>query len=51
MRRRIFKGTLVKSTNKFKNIKAKRLIIEVLYNFKNGVVKERVVDIRETIQQ
>jgi hypothetical protein len=51
MRRRILKGTLVASTNNFTAIKARRLIVEVLYNFRNGVVRERVVDVRETIQQ
>ncbi len=51
MRNRVYKGTLVASTNKFRNITAKRLVVEVLYNFRNGIVKERIVDIRETITQ
>jgi hypothetical protein len=51
MRPRITRGTFVGSTNKFKAIKAKRMIIEVLYNFRNGVVKERIVDVRKTIEQ
>lgn len=51
MRRRIHKGTLVGSTNRLRAIKARRLIVEVLYNFKNGVVKETVVDVRKTIEQ
>jgi hypothetical protein len=42
---------MVASTNNFTAIRAKRLIVEVLYNFRNGVVRERVVDVRETIQQ
>jgi hypothetical protein len=51
MRRRIYKGTLVASTDKFKHIKAKRLVVEVLYNFRHGIVKERTIDVRESIEQ
>jgi hypothetical protein len=51
MRRRISKGTLVGSTNSYRAIKAKRLIIEVLYNFRYGIVKERTISTRETINQ
>ena len=51
MRRRIYKGTLVASTNRFKEIKAKRLIVRVLYNFRYGIVKEEVIDVRQTIEQ
>jgi hypothetical protein len=51
MRPRIARGTLVGSTNPLNRIKARRLIVEVLYNFRNGVVKERIIDIRERIEQ
>lgn len=51
MRRRIYKGTLVGSTDTFKAIKAKRLIIEVLYNFRHGIVKQKTIDIRETLEK
>jgi hypothetical protein len=51
MRPRLRRGTFVGSTDKFKAIKAKRMIIEVLYNFKTGVVKEKVVNVRETLEQ
>ena len=51
MRRRISKGTLVASTNRFTAIRAKRLIVEVLYNFRHGVVRERIIDVREKIDQ
>jgi hypothetical protein len=51
MRPRIFKGTLVTSTNNLKAIKAKRLIVEVLYNFRNGVVKERTLGVRQKKEQ
>jgi hypothetical protein len=51
MRPRIARGTLVGSTNPLNRIKARRLIVEVLYNFRNGVVKERVIDVRERIEQ
>lgn len=51
MRRRISKGTLVGSTNPLRKIKAKRLVIEVLYNFRHGIVKEKTVDVRTSIEQ
>ena len=51
MRPRIARGTLVGSTNPLNRIKARRLIVEVLYNFRNGVVKEKVIDVRERIEQ
>jgi hypothetical protein len=51
MRPRLKRGTFVGSTNKFKAIKARRMIIEVLYNFRNGVVKERIIDVRERLEQ
>jgi hypothetical protein len=51
MRPRIARGTLVGSTNPLNRIKARRLIVEVLYNFRHGVVKERIIDIRERIEQ
>jgi hypothetical protein len=51
MRKRIKKGTLVGSTNTLKSIKCKRLIIEVSYNFRKGVVKEKIINIRETLLQ
>ena len=51
MRPRIAKGTLVGSTNPLRKIKARRLVVEVLYNFRNGIVKERTVSLRETIEQ
>jgi hypothetical protein len=51
MRPRITRGTLVGSTNSLNRIKARRMIIEVLYNFRNGVVKERIIDVREKIEQ
>ena len=51
MRRRIYKGTLVGSTNPLRKIKAKRLVVEVLYNFRYGIVKEKVKSVRETIEQ
>lgn len=51
MRRRVYKGTLVGSTNRFRAIKAKRLIVEVLYSFRRGIVMERTVDVRERIEQ
>ena len=50
MRTRISRGTLVASTNKFNAIRARRLVVEVLYNFKYEVVKERVINVRENIQ-
>jgi len=51
MRIRINKGTLVASTNPLRNITSKRLIIKVIYNFKYGIIKEKIKEIRETIEQ
>jgi len=51
MRRRIYKGTLVGSTNPLRKIKAKRLIVEVLYNFRYGIVTEKTIDVRQNIEQ
>ena len=51
MRPRINKGTLVGSTDRFKAIKAKRLIVEVIYNFRNGIIRERTIDVRQTLNQ
>ena len=51
MRPRIARGTLVGSTNPLNRIKARRLIVEVLYNFRTGVVKERTVGVRQKIEQ
>lgn len=51
MRRRINKGILVGSTNPLRKIKAKRLVVEVLYNFRYGIVKENTIEIRQTINQ
>ena len=51
MRPRIARGTLVGSTNPLNRIKARRLIVEVLYNFRNGVVKERTVGVSDRIEQ
>lgn len=51
MRPRVNKGTLVCSTNPFRHIKSKRLIVKVLYNFRKGIVKERIIDVRERLEQ
>jgi len=51
MRRRIYKGTLVGSTNSLRKIKARRLIVEVLYNFRYGIVTEKTIDVRQNIEQ
>jgi hypothetical protein len=51
MRRRIYKGTLVCSTNPLRRIKARRLVVEVLYNFRNGTIRETTISTRETIEQ
>ena len=51
MRPRINKGTLVASTDRFRHIKSKRLIVEVIYNFRCGIISERTIDIRQTINQ
>ena len=51
MRRRISKGTLVGSTNPLRRIISRRLIVEVLYNFRHGIVKETTIDVRSSIEQ
>lgn len=51
MRARVSRGTLVGSTNPLRRIKAKRLIIEVIYNFRTGIVREKTIDVRQTINQ
>jgi hypothetical protein len=51
MRPRVNKGTLVGSTNPLRRIKAKRLIIEVIYNFRTGIIREKTIDVRQTINQ
>lgn len=51
MRPRINRGTLVGSTDRFRAIKARRLIVEVIYSFRKGIVKEKTIDVRQTISQ
>ena len=51
MRPRVNKGVLVGSTNPHRRILSKRLIIEVIYSFRKGIVRERTIDIRQTINQ
>lgn len=51
MRRRIYKGTLVGSTNPLRKIISRRLVVEVLYNFRHGIVKEKTIDVRSSIEQ
>jgi hypothetical protein len=51
MRPRINRGTLVVSTDRFRSIKARRLIVEVIYNFRKGIVREKTIDVRQTISQ
>lgn len=51
MRARVSKGTLVASTDRFRAIKARRLIVEVIYNFRHGIIREKTIETRETINQ
>jgi hypothetical protein len=51
MRPRINRGTLVASTDRFRSIKARRLIVEVIYSFRKGIVREKTIDVRQTISQ
>jgi hypothetical protein len=50
-RKRINTGTLVASTNRFREIKARRLIVKVVYNFRSGIIKEKIIDVRTKIEQ
>lgn len=49
MRPRVKSGTLVCSTDPIRYILSKRLIVEVKYTFKRGVVNEKVREIRQTL--
>jgi len=51
MRPRVNKGTLVASTNTYRHILSSRLIVEVMYTFRRGVVSQKTIDIRQTINQ
>ena len=51
MRPRINKGILVGSTNNLRAIRAKRLVIEVIWNFRQGIISEKTIDIRQTLLQ
>jgi hypothetical protein len=51
MRPRINKGTLVGSTNRLRAIQAKRLVVEVIWNFRQGIISERTIDIRQILLQ
>lgn len=51
MRPRINKGTLVGSTDKLRAIRAKRLIIEVVWNFRRGIISEKIIGVRQAINQ
>ena len=51
MRRRIYKGELVGSTNPLRRIISRRLVVEVLYNFRHGIVKETTIDVRSSKEQ
>ena len=51
MRPRINKGRLVTSTNNFRYILSKRLVIEVRYDSKFKILSEKTISVRETLQQ
>jgi len=51
MRPRISKGTLVGSTNTYRHILSKRLIVEVIYTFRRGIIRQKTIDVRQTINQ
>lgn len=51
MRPRISKGTLVASTNSYRHILSKRLIVEVIYDFRRGIIRQRTIDVRTTLNQ
>jgi len=51
MRNRVNKGTLVYSTNSLRQITSKRLVIKVVYNYKNGIIKEKTIDVRRSIEE
>jgi hypothetical protein len=51
MRPRLRKGTLVASTNNYRHILSRRLIVEVTYNLKHNIVKEKTIDVRTSLKQ
>ena len=51
MRPRISRGTLVGSTNTYRHTLSKRLIVEVIYTFRKGIIRERTIEIRQTLNQ
>ena len=51
MRARVKKGTLVGSTNPYRHKLSKRLIIEVIYTFRRGIIRQRTIDVRQTLNQ
>lgn len=51
MRPRISRGTLVGSTNPHRHTLSKRLIVEVIYTFRRGIIRQRTIDVRQTINQ
>lgn len=46
---RVKRGVLVASTNRIRHILSKRLIVEVLYTFKKGIVKQTTIETRKEI--
>ena len=51
-RKRIQKGTLVASTNVLRSIKARRLIVKVVYNYlSHSIISEKVCGIRTSFEQ
>jgi hypothetical protein len=51
MRARVKKGTLVGSTNPYRHTLSKRLIVEVIYTFRRGIIRQRTIDVRQTLNQ
>ena len=51
MRPRISRGTLVGSTNTYRHTLSKRLIVEVIYTFRRGIIREKTIEIRQTLNK
>jgi hypothetical protein len=51
MRPRINSGRLVSSTNSYRYMLSRRLIVEVIYNSKHRILSEKILDVRTSLQQ
>ena len=51
MRTRITRGRLVTSTNSYRYMLSRRLIVEVIYDSRHRILSEKILDVRTSLQQ